>query len=170
MKLYVGSINRVKVSAVVEALDDFDLNIIPFEAESKVGAQPIGDEQTLQGAINRANSLPTNGVRIGLEAGVTLLNDQLYLVNFGALIDENNEIYVAGGTRIPLPNEIKDLIFNKGLELADAMKEYFNVEGIKHQNGAVGYFTNDLVKRKEIFIHITKLLYGQYLYKQKNKK
>ena len=152
MKLYVGSINRVKVSAVVEALDDFDLNIIPFEAESKVGAQPIGDEQTLQGAINRANSLPTNGLRIGLEAGVTLLNDQLYLVNFGALIDENNEIYVAGGTRIPLPNEIKDLIFNKGLELADAMKEYFNVEGIKHQNGAVGYFTNDLVKRKEIFI------------------
>lgn len=169
MKLYVGSINRVKVSAVVEALDDFDLNIIPFEANSEVGAQPIGDEQTLQGAINRANSLPTNGLRIGLEAGVTLLNEQLYLVNFGALIDEDNELYVAGGTRLPLPNEIKDLIFNKGLELADAMKEYFNVEGIKHQNGAVGYFTNDLVKRKEIFIHITKLLYGQYLYKQKNK-
>ena len=169
MKLYVGSINRVKVSAVVEALDDFDLNIIPFEANSEVGAQPIGDEQTLQGAINRANSLPTNGLRIGLEAGVTLLNEQLYLVNFGALIDEDNELYVAGGTRLPLPNEIKDLIFNKGLELADAMKEYFNVEGIKHQNGAVGYFTNDLVKRKEILIHITKLLYGQYLYKQKNK-
>lgn len=169
MKLYVGSINRVKVSAVVEALDDFDLNIIPFEANSEVGAQPIGDEQTLQGAINRANSLPTNGLRIGLEAGVTLLNEQLYLVNFGALIDEDNELYVAGGTRLPLPNEIKDLILNKGLELADAMKEYFNVEGIKHQNGAVGYFTNDLVKRKEIFIHITKLLYGQYLYKQKNK-
>ena len=169
MKLYVGSINRVKVSAVVEALDDFDLNIIPFEAESEVGAQPIGDEQTLQGAINRANSLPTNGLRIGLEAGVTLLNEQLYLVNFGALLDEDGELYVAGGTRLPLPNEIKDLIFNKGLELADAMKEYFNVEGIKHQNGAVGYFTNDLVKRKEIFIHITKLLYGQYLYKQKNK-
>ena len=78
MKLYVGSINRVKVSAVVEALNDFDVNIIPFEATSEVGAQPIGDEQTLLGAINRAKSLPTNGLRIGLEAGVTLLNDQLY--------------------------------------------------------------------------------------------
>ena len=38
MKLYVGSINRVKVSAVVEALDDFDLNIIPFEATSALSA------------------------------------------------------------------------------------------------------------------------------------
>jgi hypothetical protein len=62
-----------------------------------------------------------------------------------------------------------ELIFDKGLELADAMKEHFNVEGIKHQNGAVGYFTSDLVKRKEIFIHITKLLYGQYLYNQKRR-
>ena len=169
MKLYGGSINRVKVSAVVEALNDFDVNIIPFEATSEVGAQPIGDEQTLLGAINRAKSLPTNGLRIGLEAGVTLLNDQLYLVNFGALIDEENNLYTAGGTRIPLPDSIKELIFDKGLELADAMKEHFNVEGIKHLNGAVGYFTSDLVKRKEIFIHITKLLYGQYLYHQKRR-
>lgn len=169
MKLYVGSINRVKVSAVVEALDDFDLNIIPFEATSEVGPQPIGDEQTLQGAINRAKSLPTNGLRIGLEAGVTLLNNQLFLVNFGALIDEDGELYVAGGTRIPLPEHIKKLILEDKLELADAMEQTYKVEGIKHQNGAIGYFTNDLVKRKEIFIHITKLLYGQYLYKQKNK-
>ena len=169
MKLYVGSINRVKVSAVVEALDDFDLNIIPFEATSEVGPQPIGDEQTLQGAINRAKSLPTNGLRIGLEAGVTLLNNQLFLVNFGALIDEDGELYVAGGTRIPLPEHIKKLVLEDKLELADAMKQTYKVEGIKHQNGAIGYFTNDLVKRKEIFIHITKLLYGQYLYKQKNK-
>lgn len=169
MKLYVGSINRVKVSAVVEALDDFDLNIIPFEATSEVGPQPIGDEQTLQGAINRAKSLPTNGLRIGLEAGVTLLNNQLFLVNFGALIDEDGELYVAGGTRIPLPEHIKKLVLEDKLELADAMEQTYKVEGIKHQNGAIGYFTNDLVKRKEIFIHITKLLYGQYLYKQKNK-
>lgn len=169
MKLYVGSINRVKVSAVVEALDDFDLNIIPFEATSEVGPQPIGDEQTLQGAINRAKSLPTNGLRIGLEAGVTLLNNQLFLVNFGALIDEDGELYVAGGTRIPLPEHIKKLILEDKLELADAMEQTYKVEGIKHQNGAIGFFTNDLVKRKEIFIHITKLLYGQYLYKQKNK-
>lgn len=169
MKLYVGSINRVKVSAVVEALKDFDVNIIPFEATSEVGAQPIGDEQTLQGAINRAKSLPENGLRIGLEAGVSLLNNQLYLINYGVLIDENNKIYTAGGTKLPLPDAIKELIFDKGLELADAMKEYYNVEGIKHQNGAVGYFTCDLVKRKEIFIHITKLLYGQYLYNQKRR-
>ena len=91
----------------------------------------------------------------------------MYLTNFGVLIDENDNIYRAGGTRIPLPNIIKNLIINENMELSVAMDTYFKTKDIKHQNGAIGYFTCNLVKRKDIFTHIMKLLYGEYLYNRK---
>ena len=65
---------------------------------------------------------------------------------------------------LPMPEEIKDAIFKDGLELSDAMDKYFSVKNAKHNNGAIGYFTKDVVKRIDIFDHIAKLLYGSYLY------
>lgn len=167
MKVYVGSKNKVKVGAVEEVLSIYGHEIIGIDVDSKVSAQPKCDLETINGAYNRASALPKDGLRIGLEAGVELLDNELYLTNFGILIDESNDIYKAGGTRIPLPKEIKDLILINKFELSDAMGEYFSTNDIKHNNGAIGYFTNDLVIRKEIFTHIVKLLYGQYLYKNK---
>lgn len=167
MKVYVGSINNNKVNATKIVLEPFGYEVISKEVNSLVGAQPLNDEETIKGALNRAMALPNDGLRIGLEAGVSLLNDTLYLTNYGVLIDENDNEYFAGGTRIPLPDEIKELIINEKMELSDAMYKYFNTYDIKHKNGAIGYFTNDLVTRIDIFSHIVKLLYGQYCYKRR---
>lgn len=166
MKAYLGSKNIVKLNATTEVLSQFGYEVIGLDVDSMVSAQPKNDEETLTGAYNRANSLPKDGIRIGLEAGVELLHNDLYLTNFGVLIDEENNIYKAGGTRIVLPIEIKKMIFEEGLELSDAMEKYFNTLDIKHKEGAIGYFTKNLVVRKDIFTHIVKLLYGQYLYKK----
>ena len=166
MKAYLGSKNIVKLNATIEVLSEFGYEVIGLDVDSMVSAQPKNDEETLTGAYNRANSLPKDGIRIGLEAGVELLHNDLYLTNFGVLIDEENNIYKAGGTRIVLPIEIKKMIFEEGLELSDAMEKYFNTLDIKHKEGAIGYFTKNLVVRKDIFTHIVKLLYGQYLYKK----
>lgn len=167
MKAYIGSTNIVKVNACKEILESYGYEVIPCNVDSKVGSQPQSDLETIIGATNRAKALPKDGLRIGLEAGVEILDDIMYLTNFGVLIDENDNIYRAGGTRIPLPNIIKKLIINENMELSVAMDTYFKTKDIKHQNGAIGYFTCDLVKRKDIFTHIMKLLYGEYLYNRK---
>lgn len=166
MKAYLGSKNIVKINATKEVLEKYGFEVIGVEVDSQVSVQPKCDAETIQGALNRALALPTNSFRIGLEAGVELLGDDLYLTNFGVLIDPLDNIYKAGGTRIILPLEIKKLILEDKLELSDAMEKYFNTLDIKHKEGAIGYFTNNLVVRTDIFTHIVKLLYGQYLYNQ----
>ena len=94
--------------------------------------------------------------------------NDLFLTNFGVLIDQDNNVYKAGGTRIVLPEEIKKMIFEEHLELSDAMEKHFKTVDIKHHQGAIGYFTDGLVVRMDIFEHIVKLLYGQYRYKTNN--
>lgn len=163
MKVYIGSTNIVKVNAIKEVFEPLGYEVISIEANSLVGAQPKTDYETIEGARNRAKALPTDGLAIGLEAGVEYLDKVLYLTNWGVMLDKNNE-FIAGGTRIPLPNEIANLIINDHCELSDAMEQYFRTKDIKHHNGAIGYFTCDVVKRIDIFVHIAKLLYGQYLY------
>lgn len=169
MKAYLGSKNIVKLNATIEVLSEYGYDVVGLDVDSMVGAQPKNDGETMHGAYNRAMALPKDGLRIGLEAGVELLDDILYLTNFGVLIDEEDNVFRAGGTRIVLPVEIKSMIFEKGYELSDAMEAYFNTLDIKHKEGAIGYFTKNLVVRKDIFTHIVKLLYGQYLYKKETK-
>lgn len=170
MKAYIGSTNINKVNAVKQVLEPYGYEVVGLAVDSQVGSQPLNDEQTIKGALNRAMALPQDGIRIGLEAGVALLNNILYLTNYGVLIDESNQIYYAGGTRIPLPPEIKELILVQKYELSDAMEIYFHTKDIKHQNGAIAYFTDNQVIRIDIFTHIVKLLYGQMCYNRRNKR
>lgn len=163
----IGSTNRIKIGACRKVLEPFGYQVIGKEVDSMVSDQPKTDEETIQGAVQRAFNLQEGYLRIGLEAGVTYQSGVLYLVNWGALVDENENVFLAGGTRIPLPKVIEQLIMQDGLELSDAMEEYFHQINIKHNEGAIGYFTSNLVVREEIFIHIVKLLYGQYLYFKK---
>jgi|SRR5690554_895914 len=158
--VYVGSTNIVKVNAVKKVLPEY--NIVAKVVNSGVSLQPLSDEETIAGAKTRAENLPLDGLRIGLEAGVNITGNTMFLVNWGVLIDQNNNYYFAGGTRIPLPEFIKDKILNDKLELAEVMDEYFKTSDIKHKEGTIGFFTNNLVKRIDIFMHIVKLLYGQY--------
>ncbi len=167
-KIYLGSTNKAKIKAVVEAIPNYD--VIGISVESKVRPQPLDDDETIKGAWNRAQQLPKDGLRIGLEAGVNLHNGILFMVNWGVLIDEEDHVYYAGGTRVPLTEKIRQSILEEGKELATAMEQISTTENIKEKEGAIGYFTNNQVVRSDIFVHIVKLLYGQYLFKKGGRK
>lgn len=163
-KLYVGTKNKAKISAVMEVFSDFE--VIPMDAESGVRRQPLSEEETIQGAKNRALALP-KGYRLGLEAGVTKINGICYLINFGVLIDKEDYEYFAGGTYLPLPDFVGDKLYNTDVELKEVMEEYTGIMNINHFGGAISIFTNNQVERKDIFIHISKLLLGQLQFKNK---
>ncbi len=166
IKCYLGSLNKVKLDAVKKVLLDYE--VICLAVNSGVGDQPLSDSETMQGARNRALALPNDGLRIGLEAGVQLQDGILFLVNWGVLLDQKGNFYYAGGTRIPLPDFIKEELFNQGKELATVMDEYLNQKDIRSKEGAIGYFTCSVVRRIDIFVHIVKLLYGQYIRKNQS--
>ena len=169
MKVYVGSQNIIKVNAVKAILEPLGYDIIPLNVNSNISNQPKTNLETLLGAVNRAQALPLDGLRIGLEAGVELVGDVLFLTNYGVLLSDD-KVYYAGADQIELPKIIKDAIFNEGLELSDAMDKYYHLEDIKHKGGAISYFTSNMVQRIDIFKHLTSLLYGQFLKDQQGGK
>lgn len=166
-KAYIASLNKVKVEAVKKVLTEYE--VIAKKGDSKVSNQPKSESETIQGAYNRCLSLPKDGLRIGLEAGVSMIDGIMFLINYGVMIDEQDNIYYAGGARIPLPEYVKERLLNTDLELAEVMEEYTKIKDIRSKNGAMGVFTNNRVERIDLFVHIMNLLYGQYEFRKEQK-
>lgn len=162
MKIIIGSMNPAKIKAVQISFPMAD--VAGIEVGSRVSSQPFSDDETLEGAVNRARecAASTKGaIGIGLEGGVMQIDDKLYLCNWGALVDANHNIFTAGGARIPLPDSIS-IELNKGKELGDVMDEYAKKQGIRKKEGAIGVFTNNIIDRTTMFSHIVSLLKGQH--------
>src|SRR5699024_3441450 len=103
-----------------------DEKVVSMDAASHVSAQPFSDEETMQGAINRAKQCADHtpdGMGIGLEGGVMYVGDRLFLCNWGALAVHNGDIFTASGARLALPQEFNEPLEN-GAELGDVMDAY----------------------------------------------
>ncbi|RFB66027.1 DUF84 family protein [Bacillus sp. dmp5] len=167
MKVVVGSKNKTKVGAVEKVWKDAE--ITSLSVPSGVSAQPFSDEETMQGAINRAKRALEDGeapIGIGLEGGVMKTEHGLFMCNWGALATSDGKVFVAGGARITLPDDFLAPL-EDGKELSEVMEEFVQRKGIRSHEGAIGIFTDDYVDRTELFVHVVKLLVGQYKYDKK---
>ncbi|MDQ0208165.1 DUF84 family protein [Alkalicoccobacillus murimartini] len=164
--LAIGTKNPAKVHAVQEPLIRELFEFITVDAPSGVSCQPFSDEETRQGAINRAKAalMEANAdLGIGLEGGVSETDSgSLLLCNWGALVDSKGRVWEASGLRIPVPADVS-VALSRGQELGTIMDEHKNEEGTNTREGAVGLFTANWVSRKDMFSQIVKALYGQYL-------
>lgn len=98
--IVVGSTNVLKIQAVKNAAGHDGVNVFGYSASSNVRTQPLSEEETRQGAVNRAkDSLNKTQAElgIGLEAGIFFLNDLIYLCHWGALVDRNENVYITNG-------------------------------------------------------------------------
>jgi len=164
MDIIIGSKNPAKVQAVQTIFSTDQVRML--DVKSKVSAQPFSDEETRQGAINRAEqcaSSITQTTGIGLEGGVMYINKELFLCNWGALVTPEGDTYTAGGARIKLPEEIGKQL-HEGHELGDIIDNYAKKHAVRKKEGTIGIFTNNLISRKDMFQHIAQLLKGQLEY------
>ncbi|MDX8047477.1 DUF84 family protein [Gracilibacillus sp. S3-1-1] len=167
MKIIVGSHNQAKLHAVQQTFTD--AIVLARDVESEVAAQPKSDDETMHGAINRARSsrnLENNSYGIGLEGGVMQLGEQVYLCNWGALVTPEEQLFVASGARIPLPDEVAQQLAKR--ELGDVMREWTQINDIRHHQGAIGIFTDTYISRQTMFAHVVELLAGQLSYFRKH--
>lgn len=160
----IGSLNKTKINAVKSVFTDIE--VIAKEVHSGVSEQPVGDEETMNGAINRAHQIRKQYpqyMSVGLEGCVMFVQNQLFLCNWGALISAEGKLFNASGARIKLPDSFKEPL-NDGMELSDIMNKYTRKNGIRNHEGAIGIFTAGLVLRHEMFSHVVTLLKGQLSY------
>ena len=166
MKIIIGTKNKAKVQAVQTIVSQFyDAEFVSLAVPSGVSEQPMSSEETRQGAIHRARHAFIEGATMafGLEGGVTLVDGQLYICNWAALVTKT-ATYTAAGAQIPLPLTVAQAVQN-GEELGPVMERYTKQQDVRQGLGAVGIFTDGLVTRQQMFEHILLLLLGQYRYR-----
>ncbi|RJS62495.1 DUF84 family protein [Bacillus sp. PK3_68] len=171
MKIAIGSSNQAKKLAVEKAVEaaNLEADVVTLSVPSGVREQPFSDEETRQGAVNRAMAVLKETkahMGIGLEGGVMETAEGLFLCNWGALAVKEHPIITAGGARILLPEEVAEPL-RGGEELGPVMDQFTAREEIRQHEGAIGVFTNGLVTRDEMFFHVAKLLLGQFLLNNK---
>ncbi len=162
----MGSTNPLKIQSVKNAAGNIGINVIGHSAPSNVRTQPLSEEETRTGAVNRAkNSLRGTKAElgIGLEAGVFFLNDQVYLCHWGALVDRNDRVFLTNGPIILLPNEYREKLI-AGQSLEEIMHHSTGIESLGKKEGAIGIFTENRLNREQVLTEIARVLLAQYSY------
>lgn len=169
LTITIGSKNFAKVEAVKRVFTEEE--VISLSVPSLVSEQPFSDDETIKGALNRAENALQAGstyIGIGLEGGVVEMLDGLFLCNWGALVDRNGFSTIAGGARLRLPDEVAEQV-RQGKELGPVMDDYARKRDVRQLEGAVGILTNGKINRLEMFQHVVMLLAGQYEFTSKSK-
>lgn len=120
MKIYVGSKNTAKVGGVALGARAYwpDAQVEGHEVESGVSVQPLGYEETMQGALNRARAVHALGgadLGVGLEGGVVDIQGTPVMMSYVAVTDGVRSTVVPV-TGMPLPKAWGEALQN-GAEL-----------------------------------------------------
>ena len=152
----VGSRNPVKIAAARDGFGDLlgPVEVTGVEAASGVPPQPSGDEETIRGAVNRAQAALAASsdvtFAVGLEGGVVEIGGALYCCAWCAIADRSGRVGLASTGRCELPPAVAELIRN-GMELGAADDIVFGRVNSKQGEGAVGLLTRGRIDRASFY-------------------
>ena len=152
-KVIVASLNPAKISAVESAFNavfsEQEFKFIGTHVSSGVADQPMSNDDTYQGAINRvanAKSSVTDGdFYVGLEAGIEHGATFAWMV-----IESKHQRGQSRSASLMLPPIVLEKL-SQANELGDVMDEVFATENIKQKGGAIGLLTNNLLTRSRVY-------------------
>lgn len=174
MKILVGSKNPVKISSVEDAFKNYfdNIEVIGIEIESGVSVQPINDE-TFTGAQNRAMKLKglndkqnlSSDFFVGIEGGIAKQFDKWFAFGCMCVADKEGRIGFGTSPHFELPDNVVEKLLD-GIELGDVMDEIQNQQNTKQKHGAIGFFTNGVMNRKELYVEGLKVAVIPFLHKE----
>ncbi|UOE92015.1 inosine/xanthosine triphosphatase [Alkalihalobacillus sp. LMS39] len=167
LSIGVGSTNPTKCNAVEQAFTHFQLSctVKGMDVSSGVSPQPLSDEETIAGALNRAKSVMEMGIfdyAIGLEGGVQETTYGMFLCNWGAVVNKAGEESIGGGVRILLPEQIA-ISIKEGYELGIIMDKWTGGTEISKKQGAIGVLTKGTISRTIMFRDVVTCAFSKFL-------
>lgn len=161
----VGTTYSQKIKYLQLVLNDIGIkaDIIPTKVESGVSEQPISEEETLKGSINRAKgALKANSnsdFGLGIEVGYHPDKQGDYeMFCCTSIVDKNNSVKSCFSSRFLLP-KFHQNILKKGKYLGKFVREYR-----KEVDEPVINYIRELVKsRKPLIIEATRNALLTYL-------
>lgn len=155
----VASTNPVKIQATRNGFERMfpreHFRVSGIAVESGVSDQPLSDEETYTGALNRAlNAAQEIGDAdywVGIEGGLEEAHDELR--GFAWIIVRDNQRTGKSRTAtFVLPEEVAVLV-REGKELGDADDLVFKRQNSKQQSGSVGILTDEVMDRTGYYEH-----------------
>jgi len=155
----IASQNPVKLQAVREGFQRM-FPQVQFEyrsvsTPSGVSDQPFSDEETQQGAYNRAIGAarlePQADFWVGIEGGVEDDGREITAYAWIFVLTPGMTGKSRTGTFF-LPHQVASLI-RQGKELGEADDIVFGRSNSKQENGAIGLLTGDVIDRQQLYEH-----------------
>ncbi len=157
--IVVASKNPVKARATLNGFqmmfpqETFDLKTVTVS--SGVSHQPMSSAETLTGAINRARQAQQliwdADYWVGLEGGIE--ETQEGMMSFAWIVVMSEQLTGKGRTGTFLLPETVIRLIRQGKELGDANDIVFNRINSKHEEGAVGILTGNIIDRTKLYEH-----------------
>ncbi|MFK8004814.1 MAG: inosine/xanthosine triphosphatase [Saprospiraceae bacterium] len=171
-KIIVASKNPIKINATKLGFQKvFEKKVFEFEGvavPSDVSDQPMTNQETLQGATNRAThakiDFPNAKYWIGIEGGIEKVGEEMMAFAWIVILSNEKTGKARTGTFF-LPHKVVQLI-NQGKELGEADDIVFGHSNSKQKNGAVGILTNNIIDRTQFYVEATVLALIPFLNKE----
>jgi inosine/xanthosine triphosphatase len=157
--LVIASRNPVKSNAILRGFQTY-FPEVHFETQnidvpSGVREQPLGDEETRQGALNRIQAAraacPQGDYWTAIEGGVMDVDNHMSAFAWIAISTRQRTGWSRSASFF-LPQKVAELV-RQGVELGHADDKVFNRSNSKQNNGAVGILTADAIDREELYTH-----------------
>lgn len=157
MRINVGSKNPVKLAAIREVMGPRfpKASFEPVAVSSDVSDQPVGFEETLQGAMNRARAAfaLSCDLAVALESGLVPvpLTCTGYMNLTACAIFDGKEMFLGLGPAFELPDAVTRLVVEDGLELDPAVRQAGLTENprIGYSQGIIGILSQGRVTRAD---------------------
>ncbi|GAM77150.1 inosine/xanthosine triphosphatase [Vibrio ishigakensis] len=152
-KVIVASLNPAKINAVksafTEVFPEQEFSFDGVSVASEVPDQPMSNDETKQGAINRVRNAKSEvtdaDYYVGLEAGIE------GNATFAWMVIESKSLRgESRSSSLMLPPKVLARI-EQGEELGDAMDAVYGTTNIKQKGGAIGILTNNRLSRSSVY-------------------
>jgi inosine/xanthosine triphosphatase len=152
----IGSTNAAKIQGTSRVFAKLipDAEVRPVDTSSVTRIQPIGLDQILHGAIDRARfalSTVKADLGVGVEAGIfTPAPDAGHLnLQLAAIVDKEGRLSVGTSAGFPLPPLIVEKMLEEGKELGRYSRELTG-EHVREEDGIVYHLTKGSTSRVEM--------------------
>jgi inosine/xanthosine triphosphatase len=167
MFVVIGSTNKTKIQAVEQAFSGLShVRVSGVEVKSGVSEQPMSDEETQNGAENRARAalakMPKADLAIGLEGGVQKTKRGLLNSVWCCLLDRDDNAFFSNGERFYIPHIVADKILAGG-EMGPILDDITGEKSVKTGRGFIGVMTKNYMTRAEAYGNLAKLAVGLWV-------
>jgi inosine/xanthosine triphosphatase len=154
----IGSTNPAKVKGASKVVKELfpDAEIRPVDTSSITRLQPVGLDQIMHGAIDRArfaHSTAKTDLGIGIEAGVFALTSDTGHLNLqlAAIVDNTGRLSIGSSAGFPLPPLLVEKMLEEGKELDSYSRELTTTNvRIREEDGIVFHLTKGSMSRVEM--------------------